>query len=330
MMLAIFFSQFVLTAILVKFFVKIAKPLKLLDCPNQRSSHYHPIPRGAGIVFVLVWVLGSLPFIIYSVEPVLEILNIMVCGLIIALVGFVDDIKNLSSKFRFLVQTIVVTVFLMPYLSYFLESSYGSLGFVLAIIAGVWSINLFNFMDGIDGIAGLEGVLVLGSAGVFALLSNSLTLAALSLGVVASVLGFLVFNLPKAKVFMGDVGSSFLGFIIAAISILGHIKYHIPIWYSLLIYSVFWMDTTLTLIRRMLKGEKWYEAHRKHAYQRLHHLARWSHAKILAFVSLINLILIGLSFGIFYQYFSIYVGFGAAALILSLYFTYVEWKAPFA
>jgi Fuc2NAc and GlcNAc transferase len=194
-------------------------------------------------------------------------------------IGLLDDIHYLSIRIRIVVQTavfagLVLMMGEMPPLELFGGISLGGavLG-LLMLIAGVWWINLFNFMDGIDGIAGSQTVsmLLLGAAlatstgaGV-----TSSPILVLMLCIVAATLGFLILNWAPAKIFMGDVGSNWLAFTIFAIALLtiqaGWLSY--AAW--LVLAALFITDATVTLLTRMARGERWYEAHRSHAYQRL-------------------------------------------------------------
>jgi len=160
---------------------------------------------------------------------------------------------------------------------------------VLVVIAIVWMINLYNFMDGIDGIAGTEAITILGAAAIFLWVQNS-GLAAVCLLIIAAVLGFLIWNWPPAKVFMGDVGSGFLGFVFAVLAIWSENSGAVPLLIWLLLLGVFIVDATVTLVKRMAGGEKLYEAHRSHVYQ-LAVQAGYSHKQVTLTVLLINIML---------------------------------------
>lgn len=172
---------------------------------------------------------------------------------------------------------------------------------VLAVIAIVWMINLYNFMDGIDGIAGTEAITISGAAAIFLWVQNS-GLVAVCLLILAAVLGFLIWNWPPAKIFMGDVGSGFLGFVIAVLAIWSENSGAAPLLIWLLLLGVFIVDATVTLVKRMTRGEKLYEAHRSHVYQ-LAVQAGYSHKQVTLTILLINMMLGIVAAGTFYCYY---------------------------
>ncbi|MDH3719612.1 MAG: glycosyltransferase family 4 protein, partial [Planctomycetota bacterium] len=142
-------------------------------------------------------------------------------------------------------------------------------GDVLAVVFLVWLTNLYNFMDGIDGIAAVETIFVAGAAAAIAYTGDTHFILVLEIGIAAACIGFLIWNWPPAKIFMGDVGSGFVGFALGALAIVSAQQGLLPIWTWLILAGVFVADATVTVIRRMARGERWYEAHRSHAYQRL-------------------------------------------------------------
>ena len=206
-------------------------------------------------------------------------------GLAIAIVGFLDDANPLPVLPRLLVQLVASSVamfflwdlfssddWLPQYLSPLLVA-------VALVLLWVWFINFFNFMDGIDGIASSE-TLFIGLVGAWLCTeAGQLELASAWALLGGAALGFLLWNAPPAKIFMGDVGSSFLGFIVGGLLLLSVDAGVFSPWVALLLVITFMGDATVTLLRRMLRGERWYEGHRQHAYQ---HLAiRWgSHGKV--------------------------------------------------
>ena len=204
------------------------------------------------------------------------------CAALLAIVGLLDDLYELSSILRLILQISVAVVF-VGYIGPLqiitlgpLSIELGFLGFALTILWLVGFTNLFNFMDGIDGIAGAMGLL--GTVAFTAVLGSG-TLAAGTALVGAATLGFLVQNFPPARIFMGDVGSGFLGFLLAGLAVLGCHE-GTPMAAFLIILSPFLFDGTLTLSRRVIRGERWYTAHRSHLYQRLT-LLGWSHGEVL-------------------------------------------------
>lgn len=266
----------------------------ILDIPNARSSHSLPTPRGGGIAiaitfFLAVGYLGWVGFI--STMLVKALLG---GGLIIAITGYWDDVKSLTAVTRICLQFLAAAWSLyciggMPILDLgFSQIHLGWVGYLIAMIGIVWLTNLYNFMDGIDGIAGSEAVFVSGVGGAILFFLGAENLATCCFVVCAATFGFLIWNWPPAKIFMGDVGSSLLGFIFAllAITSANQFKFSIFIWLALL--AVFIFDATFTLIDRVRRGERWYNAHCEHAYQRLVQ-GGFRHRQVTLGIVLINL-----------------------------------------
>ncbi len=252
-----------------------------------------PTPRGGGIAVVIVFY-GGLFYLFsnYKVED--NLIFALIAGLPVAAIGLIDDILNLKPIVRLSIQsisTIIALIFLKGLQDFHLITfilHMPVLFTLIGFIAVIWSINLFNFMDGIDGYLGSE-VIFLGLS-VYILTKDSIGLL-----IVFSSLGFLFWNWQKARIFMGDVGSSFIGFIFGIIAIYqqNSCKLSIIVW--LILASVFWFDASITLFRRLRNREKIYIAHRKHAYQRLIQ-AGFSHQKTVVFSILLNVIVFILAF----------------------------------
>lgn len=218
-----------------------------------------------------------------------QLFDALLCGIPIAFIGLIDDIVTLSSKIRFLIQSISACMALyflggVTHIDFILFELQGWWLNIIAFFAMVWLTNLYNFLDGIDGYAGSEAVMV--GSGFFLLFHNPLGLV-----IVAASLGFLIFNWHKASIFMGDIGSTTLGFIFAVFVF--HDTGHGGIYVWLVLLSLFWFDATLTLIRRYFNGERISQAHKKHAYQRLVQ-SDWGHDKVVGAALLFNLIFLGL------------------------------------
>jgi len=255
----------------------------VLDVPNERSLHTTPTPRGGGLAVALV-VIGLVGWLgIRAVLPGQVVLGVAGGAILIALVGWVDDVRSLPNRVRAGVQVVAAVWFLYwigGVNSLHLGQTLVPLGFagnILALLGLVWSTNLYNFMDGIDGLAGGQAV-VAGAVGA-ALLGDAGGLAAASALVAGASLGFLYWNWAPARIFMGDVGSGLLGFLFAALALLSDRSGGPGVVVWLMLGGVFIVDSTLTLLRRMLAGERWYSAHRSHAYQRAVQ-AGWSHAVV--------------------------------------------------
>ncbi len=314
-------------------FRKLALRYQLMDRPNQRSSHEIPTPRGAGLVFMLLWLL-LLAFVNHLgfLNP-LEI-RVFIPVILILLIGFLDDCHSISAKTRFGIQifaALMTLIFMHGAARWNIGMMHLHLGWVLgsvlAFLMVLWSSNAFNFMDGIDGIAGVESLFVLIPGGWWVWCKQGYALSALIWGLAAGVAGFLVWNWPKAKIFMGDAGSSSLGFLIIVFALVSQQWLGIPALNWLVLYSLFLFDTTLTLVRRICHKEKWSEGHRLHAYQRLQ-TCGWSHTKILSWVIVINTLLALLATVMNFYSDSIVVVLPLAFVILIAAYGYVEYRQP--
>jgi len=260
----------------------------VLDHPGERHSHLVPTPRGggAGLILALVAVTA---LVVPAVIPLMWRTCILPGVVVLAVVGWWDDHRSLGAGSRFLVQ-LTVTFYLLACAS----GSEWAAGPVFLVAAGVfivWMTNLYNFMDGSNGMAGLQGVF---SGCVLAWLfagSGDGGWALVSLLLAAACVGFLPWNLPRARVFMGDVGSLALGFSFATLLVfgIGAGAFSVPV--AMLVMPLFLVDATMTLMVRILKGERWYNAHRQHLYQRLIGYG-WSHGRVAAFYQVINVALV--------------------------------------
>jgi Fuc2NAc and GlcNAc transferase len=267
----------------------------MLDIPGPRSSHRVPTPRGGGISLVAVFLVVTALLFATGRVPYADFMAVFGGGLLVALVGFRDDHGHISAGVRILFHFSSVAWALywagglppVPLGNTTLELGWP--GHILAAIVLVWSINLYNFMDGIDGIASIEAICVAGGAALI-MLADGRKDFALWLGVMAAgAAGFLVWNWPPARIFMGDAGSGFLGFTLGVFAILTGVSGALPVWTWVILFGVFLVDASLTVLRRILAGARWYEAHRSHAYQRA--ARRWgSHKKVSLSVLVINVI----------------------------------------
>jgi Fuc2NAc and GlcNAc transferase len=263
---------------------KYALKAQLLDLPNHRSSHTQPTPRGGGIGIVVVSLLSAAALWIAGTIDTDLALAFIGGGIAIATVGFLDDrgAVPVAVRFGIHIAAAVWALYWLGGLPPILLGTHlvdiGLAGDGLAVVAIVWVLNLFNFMDGIDGLAGSEAAFItLAPCAILVLLDPGL--AALAGCVGFASLGFLAWNWPPAKIFMGDVGSGFLGYAISALAIAhGRVDpVGVPVW--LILGGFFFLDATLTLFRRLARRERLYEAHRSHAYQWL--ARRWgSHRRV--------------------------------------------------
>ncbi len=244
---------------------------RLLDLPNARSSHTVPTPRGGGAAIVATSCLGTFMLQSMGLTDAILLLAVMLPGLAVAIVGFVDDHGHVPTSQRLLVHfgAAAWATYWLGGLEHLqlghLSLDLGIAGFVLATLVVVWTLNLFNFMDGIDGIAGSEVAFVALSN---AWLAGPGSIAFLPLLCLAGAsTGFLAMNWPPARIFMGDVGSGFVGFTLGAFAIALNNEGTVSFWASAILMGVFLTDATVTLLKRLTAGERIHEAHRSHAYQ---------------------------------------------------------------
>jgi Fuc2NAc and GlcNAc transferase len=276
---------FLLSALLTWAIKYYAIHKDIFDHPNERSSHTLPTPRGGGLAIVITFYISA--GFLYSkgfLDP--KLFYAFCSAFPLLVVSLLDDLFTLGSKIRLMAQLLssILALYALGGVStislYFIELNGWWLTFPI-VLAMIWLINLYNFLDGIDGYAGSEAIF-LGFAVAILFGYDIGYLIALS------VFGFLLFNWQKAKIFMGDIGSTFLGFIFAVLMI--HSLNNGESLYSwLIILGLFWVDATLTLIRRAQNGESLSQAHRKHAYQRITQ-AGWSHQKTVLIGMGINII----------------------------------------
>ena len=273
-----------LSYLLVYLIRRYAERRQILDHPNERSSHVIPMPRGGGLAIVLI-VTGTGISSINETEPS-HVLIYLICGLVIAYLGWRDDIHSLSRSVRFAVQGLVaaVSIYGLGYAKAVTIPLVGEwqLGVFGIIITFLWIIgltNAYNFMDGIDGIAG--GVAFAAGLGWMALAAHARIPFAfwIALAIAASSLGFLGHNWSPAKIFMGDVASTFLGYTFAVLPLLSSDESGDALMLGTLLMWTFIMDAGVTFIRRVLNRENVLAAHRTHLYQRLV-IGGYSHAAV--------------------------------------------------
>ena len=273
-------TSFVLTAATRKRAIKNNH----LDIPNERSSHSLPTPRGAGIAIVATFFVGLLVLLVNDTISSRDFFTLAAPGLIVAFIGRLDDLGRVTSaKLRLVGHFICASIAVwlttgLPALP-LTESiiDFGVAGDIAAVIYLVWMLNLFNFMDGIDLITGIQTLTTCLGAAILLVVSTDSDLWLLVAVMAAAIFGFMYFNLPPAKIFLGDVGSGFIGFTIGAISLVVGKNEPLVAWAMIILLGVFVTDATVTLLRRLLTREHVYVAHRTHAYQHLskklnHHL----------------------------------------------------------
>ena len=264
-----FIAALVLTGLLRRY--ALAK--SIIDVPNARSSHTVPTPRGGGIAIVISFIIGLLWLLVEGNAAWQAAVAVGGAGVLIAIVGFMDDHGHIAARWRLLGHffgAIWVLVWLggFPPLEVFgLRLEAAAILGIFATLYLVWLLNLYNFMDGIDGLASVQAITALFGMALIYWLMNFDHLMVLPLMLGFAVAGFLYWNYPPAKIFMGDGASGFLGITLGALSIQGAWAAPAFCWSWVILLGVFIVDATYTLVRRLARGDKVYEAHRSHAYQ---------------------------------------------------------------
>lgn len=274
--------------------IRWAEKYNVIDVPNDRSAHENPTPRGGGLLIFLVVSIGiAISWLRSPQWPGPVVTSYLVGAGIIALVSGIDDLRTLSNRYRFVAHSLAALCVLL-FAGYWEELllplvgviPLGKIGFLVSFLWIVGLTNAFNFMDGIDGIAGGQGA-VAGAAWV--LLGFHLDqplLAVLGLLLVSSSLGFLGHNWPPARVFMGDIGSTFMGYTFAFMAIWGS-KVHGKLAFAgVLLVWPFVFDSVFTFLRRLFSGENIFEAHRSHLYQRLINFGRTHQSVTILYLGL--------------------------------------------
>ncbi|MBS0557248.1 MAG: glycosyl transferase family 4 [Proteobacteria bacterium] len=294
-------AAFGLSALVAWLAVHYARRRALIDLPGRRRSHSVPTPRGAGIGIVVSALVGIVAFSLLA--PHLgSPLRLCIALALVAAVGWIDDHRPLPAILRLAVHCLAVAIFLQPLLaSLFAMSSpapqldtafWPSLG-ILALLGfvGVWSINLHNFMDGINGILAMQAIFVLVAMAVlcqrYAINAHAFQITLWA----AAVAGFLPFNFPRARAFMGDVGSGSVGFLIAVAAIWQNSSPYTAACSGIVATSAFVADASCTLSSRMLCGRPWYRAHREHLYQWMTR-AGMSHVRVVTWYMAWNLLIV--------------------------------------
>jgi UDP-GlcNAc:undecaprenyl-phosphate/decaprenyl-phosphate GlcNAc-1-phosphate transferase len=236
-----------------------------LDRPNERSLHARPIPRSGGVAIMV----GTLAAFVLLPAPMV----LAGPALALACVSLADDWRGLPIAVRFLAHALAAALFV--------GLVFGGLAWWMQIVltlAVMWMTNLYNFMDGSDGLAGGMTVFGFGFLGIAAYLAEDATIALMGFCIACAALAFLVYNFHPARIFMGDAGSIPLGFMAAGIGLLGWQRELWPSWYPAAVFAPFIVDASATLARRMLRGERFWRAHRSHYYQRLVQMG-WGHRR---------------------------------------------------
>ncbi|MDU9390839.1 glycosyltransferase family 4 protein [Pseudomonas sp. zfem002] len=245
----------------------------IIDIPNARSSHVVPTPRGGGVAIVLAFIIAASFLGLLGLIDASVVLALVGAGGLVAVIGFMDDHGHIAARWRLLGHFAAAAWALFwidglaPLHVFGWPIDLGLVGSVLAAVYLVWMLNLYNFMDGIDGLASIEAICACLGACLLYWLTGFANLIVLPLVLAAAVAGFLFWNFPPARIFMGDAGSGFLGIILGVLSLQAAWASSQLLWCWLILLGVFIVDATFTLIRRLARGDKVYEAHRSHGYQ---------------------------------------------------------------
>lgn len=274
-MISLFFLLviFLLSVFLTWAIRRYAISRNVIDIPTARSSHSNPTPRGGGVAIVLAFLCGLPVLSTMDYLPWYSTLTFMGAGAGVAIIGFLDDHGHIPARWRLLghfAAAVWAIYWLgkMPSVVFFgAEFELGWLGTFMVVLYLVWMLNLYNFMDGIDGIASVEAIFACLGACLLYSQSGFESLIVAPLVLAMAVSGFLCWNFPPARIFMGDAGSGFLGIILGILSLQAASASPKLLWSWLILLGVFIVDATFTLLRRLMRGDKVYEAHRSHAYQ---------------------------------------------------------------
>ena len=273
---------FLLSIIFTLFVKQFTEKKNILDIPNFRSSHSVATPKAGGLAIIVTFYLGiSYMYFISEIDQ--KLFFLLLTSFPIMITGLIDDIVMLEWKIRISIQITcsVLAVYILggiPSIDFVFFEIYGWWLNIFAVLSIVWFINLFNFLDGIDGYAASQSVIT--GIGSFVLLGNSVGLL---IGICSA--GFLLFNWPKASIFMGDVGSTTLGFLFAILCFYDTQSGNIFVW--LILLSFFWFDATYTITKRFINNENITVPHKKHLYQRLLQSGT-SNRKIVSFLIFFN------------------------------------------
>ncbi len=247
-----FVVAFVAVRVLLSRFGRVA-----LDRPNARSLHERPVPRTGGIAVLL----GSAVALGFGAA---DLWLLFALALVLAGLSFFDDLRGVPTAARLLIHLVVAGA-----LVWLVLSPLPLVEMAVLVLALAWLTNLYNFMDGSDGLAGGMATIGFGAYGVAAWLTGHAALASLCVGLSAASAAFVVHNLHPARIFLGDVGSIPLGFLAGALGLLGWRDDLWPLWFPVLVFGPFIGDATITLVKRALRGQRVWQAHREHYYQRM-------------------------------------------------------------
>ena len=298
-------AVFILAAVLTWLIARISHKRNALAYPNSRSSHRIPTPHGGGIAFTMVSLLLAGVFAAFGWAPTWSMVVFVLLGSTMLLLGVWDDFKTISPRWRLCVHLVVVILALwslpgMPTLyvfGSFLDTAELVWTWPLLVLGWVWLINLYNFMDGIDGLAASQAIVLLAAMTFIFYYFGYPEWSLICAFMLAAVLGFAVLNWAPARIFMGDGGSGFLGFIIGFLILLSATQTQVSVWSWLIMLLLFIADATTTLAVRFVTGQKIFDAHRLHAYQKLSDRANGRHDVVtLGFICVMLFVLLPAAF----------------------------------
>ncbi|MCC5940061.1 MAG: glycosyltransferase family 4 protein [Balneolaceae bacterium] len=275
-----------------RWFIRYAKVKRITDYPTERSSHEVPTPRGGGVGFVMFTILGTLIYsVITGIGNHADLLVLTVAALFVAILGWFDDKNDLSKRVRFSVQlfsAVIVLLAIQNFSSVYLPNGtvihLGLIGLLPGLIWITGNTNIYNFMDGVDGIASVQALSASAGWIVFAFFWDQPSLLAFNVFLFCGVASFLLFNWSPAKIFMGDAGSLFLGFVFGAMPFLAaatvdSLSIGMAVWIGGLLLWPFLFDGAFTIFRRLYSRENIFQAHRSHLYQKMN-IGGWKHHSI--------------------------------------------------
>jgi UDP-N-acetylmuramyl pentapeptide phosphotransferase/UDP-N-acetylglucosamine-1-phosphate transferase len=271
--------------------------ISLLDKPNERSLHKTPTPRIGGLGIIVGFAIASLVQHQFFNQIPFAIQISLLCYSVLFAVSWFDDLWSLTAIHRLFVQVLTATIWVAVMQSSYFPTvpAWALLAVSLIVCVGlVWAMNLFNFMDGSDGLAGSMAVVGFTAYLVCTLTLNLASVSLTAASVIGAIIGFLFFNWPKAKIFLGDSGSVPIGFLAASMGVIGILEGWWTVFFPLQIFAMFWIDASYTLLRRIYRKEKFWHAHNQHWYQRAIRAGN-SHRKVLLIHLGCNICIAGLS-----------------------------------
>ena len=278
----------------MRMYLRFALNRQLFDVPNERSSHTIPTPRGGGVAFVAVFsVAVGILSVAHMLVPQESIA--LLAGMLVAAIGYWDDRHEVSLRTRLIVQVLSACIAVAAVTTLHLPGQASTSVLVIAILLVIevlglaWLLNLTNFMDGIDGIVAIEILSVAAACTVLIVLKSGIAAPAVLFALLGAIIvPFLLFNWSPAIMFMGDVGSGYLGFMVGVLTLVAVARHQLFLLSPVILLGVFLSDATTTLITRMLRREQWYAPHRSHAYQIC--ARHYGHKRVVTCVGIINLV----------------------------------------